>query len=115
VRLSEKTKQKALAHAKKEFPKESVGIVCLVKDQEKYFPCRNEAEKPEYHFSLSPFDYLKCVKKGDIKAIIHSHPNSAPIPSAHDIKVCERGNTTWFIVNPVTEEWGCYKPFKCKD
>ncbi len=115
MKLGEKIKSEALAHAKKELPYESVGIVYRVKDDEIYYPCKNESENPKYSFTLSPSDYLKCVIKGDIVAIIHSHPTTKPLPSDDDIKVCKRGNTMWFIVNPVTEEWGSCDPSECKD
>lgn len=115
MRLKESTEEKALEHAKKEFPNESVGLVCLVKGKEEYFSCRNDSDEPEHHFVLSPFDYLRCANKGDIKAVVHSHPDGPPNLSEHDIKVCERGSTPWFVVDPVTEKWDHHKPFRCKD
>ena len=115
MKLTCQVKDQALNHAKKEFPNESVGLVYLAKGKKQYFPCKNQSENPEKHFALDPSDYLKCAIKGDILAVIHSHPNAEPIPSEHDIKICERSKMPWFIVNPETEQWGSYHPVQCKE
>lgn len=40
-------------HALADYPRESVGLVCIVKGRERYIPCRNTAETASEHFQLS--------------------------------------------------------------
>tara|TARA_R100001594_G_scaffold150668_1_gene213313 strand:+ start:5274 stop:5621 length:348 start_codon:yes stop_codon:yes gene_type:complete len=110
MNLSEEIKAKAVVHAREEAPKESVGLVHIVKGRERYFRCTNQAEEPELCFCLDPYDYLRCENQGEIVAIIHSHPDASPTPSEADKSACERSDLPWFIVNPSTEEWGYYEP-----
>tara|TARA_R100000458_G_scaffold58453_1_gene66532 strand:+ start:1609 stop:2328 length:720 start_codon:yes stop_codon:yes gene_type:complete len=110
MKLTNVIKEKALIHAKQEAPRESVGLVHIVKGRERYFPCRNLADEPNLHFCLDPNDYLKCEKQGQIVAVIHSHPTTNPQPSEPDKVACERNKLPWFIVNPNTEKWGYYEP-----
>ena len=110
MNLTETIKDQALAHAKEDFPKEAVGLVHVVKGKNRYFKCRNIAETPDEHFILDPDDYLKAESKGEITAVVHSHPKTSPAPSPADMVACEASGLPWFIVNPNTETWGSYKP-----
>jgi len=110
LNLTESIKKQALAHAKEDFPKEAVGLVHVVKGKNRYFKCENIAETPDEHFILNPKDYLEAEKKGEITAVIHSHPKTNPAPSPADMVACEASGLPWFIVNPNTETWGSYKP-----
>ena len=110
MNLAEGIKDQALAHAKEDFPKEAVGLVHVVKGKNRYFKCRNIAETPDEHFILDPDDYLKAETKGEITAVVHSHPKTSPAPSPADMVACEASGLPWFIVNPNTETWGSYKP-----
>jgi len=110
LNLTEAIKEQALAHAKEDFPKEAVGLVHVVKGKNRYFKCQNIAETPDEHFILDPNDYLKAEKRGEITAVIHSHPKTNPAPSPADMVACEASGLPWFIVNPNTETWETYKP-----
>ena len=110
MKLTEKIKEKALEHAKEDFPKESVGLVHVIKGKQRYFPCKNQATDPEKHFVLDPADYLEAEKLGSVVAVIHSHPTTNHAPSEADKVACEKSKLPWFIVNPQTENWGGYEP-----
>ena len=110
MKITDQIKQEALAHAKKDSPRESVGLVHIVKGREKYFPCNNLAETPDEHFVLDPNDYVKCEEKGQITAVIHSHPITNHHPSPADLVACEKSGLPWFVVNPHTELWGYCEP-----
>ena len=110
MKLSEEIQEAALKHAREEHPKESVGVVHIIKGRSKYYPCSNIAETADEHFVLDPEDYLKAEQKGQITAIIHSHPISNHHPSAADLVACEKTQLPWFIINPVTELWGYCEP-----
>jgi len=86
------------AHAQAEYPRESCGVVIIWKGRARYWPCRNLAVGTE-HFHLHPEDYATAEEAGEVVAIAHSHPNSAPIPSQADLVGCEASGLPWVIVN----------------
>lgn len=43
----------------------------VVKNQ--VFPCKNQSQNPNHHFSISPLDYLHASYLGKIEIIYHSH------------------------------------------
>ena len=103
-------KEAALFHAKEQDPKESVGLLVNIKGKEKYISCNNLSLSPYQTFILDPIDYVKATNKGDVIAIVHSHPVTPPEPSQADKLCCERTKLPWHIVNPKTEKWGYYEP-----
>jgi len=103
-------KKEALAHAKLESPKESVGLLVNIRGKEKYIPCRNLAITAHQCFILDPEDYVKASNLGDIVACIHSHPKTLPNPSEADKVSCEKSGLVWHIVNPESEDWAYLEP-----
>jgi len=90
-------------HFEKEYPREGCGIIGIVKGKKKWFPCRNVAEH-EDDFVLSSEDYFDVVKRCDILAIIHSHPDASNEPSITDTNYCNAlGIPYWIFSYPEME------------
>jgi proteasome lid subunit RPN8/RPN11 len=87
-----------LAHAERDYPRESCGVVCVVKGRRRYLACRNIAERNE-HFVIDPVDYAAAEDAGEVVAIVHSHCNLPPVPSQADRVGCESSGLPWVIVS----------------
>ena len=103
-------KDKALEHAKQEDPKESCGLLLNIRGKEEYFACRNLSMTAHQCFIIDPEDYVIGTNRGNITAVIHSHPVTPPVASEADKISCEESDIPWHIVNPKTETWGYYEP-----
>jgi len=86
------------AHAAREFPKESCGLVIVVKGKARYVPVRNIADRNE-HFVMHHDDQTAAEEAGEVVMVVHSHPNIAPQPSQADLVGCEASGLPWLIVN----------------
>ena len=110
MKLTKEIKEKALAHAKEEYPKEAVGLVHVIKGKNRYFKCQNLAETPDEHFILNPKDYLEAEKKGDIIALDHTQTKTKPAPSQADKDPTQAYRLPRFCLLYTNQTWGEYKP-----
>lgn len=104
------------AHAAQEAPRECCGVVVAVAGRQVYVPCRNIAP-PDAHlppdqrtFEIDPHDLIAAKKRGEIKAICHSHVFVSPQPSPADRVECERSGLPWLIVNHPTGAAHWFEP-----
>lgn len=96
----------AATYARQQAPNEMCGLVV----DGKFWACRNIHPQPEYHFELSPEDYLAAQKAGEIQAVVHSHVNVSANPSEADKLVCEKTKLPWYIIGLPDEVWAEYQP-----
>lgn len=94
------------AHAVAEYPRECCGLV-VIDDQEGeiYIPCRNAAPPAKSgrsrrgdYFVLSRADQRAAMSRGEIVAVVHSHPDWPAAPTQGDLVSCEESALPWHIV-----------------
>ena len=98
-------KTDAAKHAEECMPKESCGLLALIKGKETYWPCKNIAESGFEYFIIDPDDWAECEDTGEILGVIHSHPDGKAIASDADKKACEYIGFPYYIYSIKTDSW----------
>ena len=75
-----------ISYSKSKEPQESCGFVVLVGDEKVFIPCENVSEDKENHFEIAPEDYISASEKGEIVALVHSHPQGESKLSQSDLQ-----------------------------
>lgn len=104
--MKDETQQAIREHAVADYPRESCGLVQVVKGRERYRRCANLAATPGEHFVLSPEDYASAEDEGEIIAVVHSHPDVPARPSEADRVACETSGLPWHIVHVSVPDGG---------
>ena len=107
--MNQSTRTAAEEHARSEYPRESCGLVVVIKGRERYWKCNNVATE-EDKFVLSPGDYAEADDAGEIMAVVHSHPNLPPQASMADLTAMEASGLPWHIYALPLHLWASYKP-----
>jgi proteasome lid subunit RPN8/RPN11 len=108
--LNPHIKKKIKEHALEESPRECCGIIV---NDVKVVRCRNVAHKPMDHFSLSPLDYMKASREGDINAIYHSHLDEEKF-SPSDIINSQTHEVNYILYNIKNNSFSEFNPLKKK-
>ncbi|MFC6297669.1 phage tail protein [Pseudomonas sp. CCM 7893] len=85
-------------HAVADYPNECCGLLIREGRKRVYVPCRNTATTPSEHFRLAPEDYAAAEERGEVLAVIHSHPDYPATPSEADRVACEASGLPWHIL-----------------
>ena len=103
----------AYEHAKTEHPNESCAIIYEENNKLIYGKCRNIAKDFEsVSFVIEPEDWAKYEDMGDIKGLVHSHPNGQLRFSEADIASCNYLDVDFYLVDPFTSTTIHLKPMK---
>lgn len=91
-RIDDDVAREIANHARSQFPAEACGLIAG-RDQRISFAValRNVAQEPQREFAVDPAEQLRALKTIDVEGwrwigVYHSHPFSAPIPSAEDLR-----------------------------
>lgn len=87
----------ARAHALREYPRESCGLVVVVRGKLRYVSCTNAARTPSEHFVLPAAEWAAAEDLGDVMALVHSHPDTDARPSQADRVNCEATGVAWVV------------------
>jgi proteasome lid subunit RPN8/RPN11 len=107
--MTPETRKQAALHAQAESPREACGLVIVRHGAEIYHPCRNLSEDPA-HFVMAPEDYALAERRGEVVAVVHSHPYASPEPSEADRAACEQSGVPWHIVSVPGFQWASIEP-----
>ena len=88
-----------MKHVAAEYPKEACGLLVLDQGFEKFISMTNKAEEPLSEFTFEPKEYINVLLNYEIKTIVHSHPDSTPEPSEHDIMACNMIDIPYLIIS----------------
>ena len=99
-------KQEAINHAKQCDPEESCGIIGIINNKEKYFPCKNISNEIKTEsFVIDPLDYADVEDEVDeIVGIVHSHPQDILEFSEGDKYSCKAIDLTFYLVSPKSDK-----------
>lgn len=102
--MLEINRQEFLKRARMVSPREACAVLIIEKGKETLVMCRNISDYDK-QFIIHPEDFADASDRGQIVAIVHSHPMSSPVPSECDKVSCERTNLKWYIVGGLTGDW----------
>ena len=103
-------KEQAAIHADKQAPKESCGLLAIIKGKETYWPCENLSESPDEFFVIDPDNWADCEDEGELIGIIHSHPYGSALPSDADKASCEHLGLPFYIYSVEQKNWIDFEP-----
>lgn len=108
-----------IAHARRDFPLESCGILGGVGDViSHHYPMTNTDESNE-HFMMDPKEQFSVVKdlrakEREMVAIYHSHPETPARPSEEDIRLALTPGVSYIIIS-LADEQPVLKSFRIAD
>lgn len=88
-------KTQILNHAKQCGEAECCGFVI---DNKTYLPCNNISSTPTETFEIATEDWIDAEQKGEITAVVHSHPDGLPILSQADQFYQQQTGLDWWLV-----------------
>ena len=104
VRLSKKTYEAMIGHAKKGYPNEACGILAGAQENiTDFFPMKNMDESAVSYF-MDPKEQLLIFKSMrqqgvEMKGIFHSHVASEAYPSQKDVRLAFYPDVSYLIVS----------------
>ena len=115
--LTQKEKDKLVAHAIEQQPSESCAMLLGKKvdnnwNVKEVFLTQN-IDNSQTNFTISPEELLKGYQLAEkiqleLVGVFHSHPNSDAIPSSTDKKFMQNNPVPWIIFSGITNDLSAY-------
>ena len=103
--LTDKLKADILNHAESEYPRECCGLIV----DDSYVPCVNQSTI-DSQFAISPYDYVAASERGEVMAVVHSHPDGSSAASEVDKAQMELHGLPWVIVGYPQGDFAVHQP-----
>jgi proteasome lid subunit RPN8/RPN11 len=101
LEITPQCREDMFEHATSETPNECCGLVL----GEQYVPCLNIADDPASSFRIAPEVMAEAYAGGELRAVIHSHPEGPACPTKTDMEYQAAGDVPWGVVE-ITEVYG---------
>lgn len=100
MNIPELLKKEILTYCKTVAPNEACGFVILDYQQNDpvFLPCENIASDPEQYFEIAPDEFIQAELKGEIIAVVHSHPDGEMRLSVADRQMQENAQLDFWLV-----------------
>ncbi len=98
MEISQETIAAIYCHAKSSLPKECCGLIIDAAGAATFVPLANAAAKPEMDFRIAAEDWAACEDRGQVLAVVHSHPGQSAKLSGADRVSMEATELPWLIV-----------------
>lgn len=110
MRINQKLQAAIREHAERVYPEEACGVLIKTEQGREYVPCGNLAKTPRDQFTIDHHDQAAAEDRGQLLAIIHSHPDKSPAPSMADRVSCELHEVPWGIVSWPSGDMEWFRP-----
>jgi proteasome lid subunit RPN8/RPN11 len=115
IRIAAQVVADMLAHAREEAPRECCGLLVGKGDSITWSMRARNLDAKATRYLIDPEDHFAAIRRAraedlEVVGAYHSHPASAPIPSATDIAEANSGSDfLYVIVSLVDEEVRAYR------
>ena len=107
--------QEMLAHAREEAPRECCGLLVGRGEAVARIIRARNADVKATRYLIDPADHFAAIRRAradglEVIGAYHSHPSSAPVPTATDIAEANRGSDfLYVIVSPAGDDVRAYR------
>jgi proteasome lid subunit RPN8/RPN11 len=115
LRISQEVIADMIAHAREQAPRECCGLLIgKGEDVDRNVRTRNRDARPT-RYLIDPEDHFAAIREArvdgrEVIGAYHSHPASAPVPSATDLEEANSGSDfLYVIVSLMNEEVRAYR------
>lgn len=115
INISDAVRRDMLAHAREETPRECCGLLIGKGDSITRSVRARNLDAKATRYLIDPEDHFAAIRSAradnlEVLGAYHSHPSSAPLPSATDIAEANSGSDfLYVIVSLVNEEVRAYR------
>ncbi|UCQ16875.1 C40 family peptidase [Edwardsiella tarda] len=100
-----------IAYTSRCAPAEACGYVIRTQQGDIFLPVENSSIEPTQYFRMTPEDFLVAQTKGDVIALVHSHPDGPPhLSSADRLLQVQSALPWWLVCDGSIQRFRCVPP-----